>query len=164
MFSTRSGATCVLTIIFALLTDSAAFAKPVVLVALAQASVTTAPDGSVHLAPLEDSVSVAGGTIIRYTVSAKDVGSEPARHLALVGRIPAGTTYSDQSIHGSGGHAEFSLDGKTFATHPVVVVRSAGAQTTVAADPAQYVLIRWVKDAPLVAKTSTAFSYDVIVK
>jgi hypothetical protein len=154
-----------LTIIFALLTVSAAFAKPVVLVALAQASVTTAPDGSVHLAPLEDSVSVAGGTIIRYTVSAKDVGSEPARHLALVGRIPAGTTYSDQSIHGSGGHAEFSLDGKTFAAHPVVVVRSAsGAQTTVAADPAQYILIRWVKDTPLLAKASTAFSYDVIVK
>ena len=164
MTCARTGMAFALSALLPLLLNTAAFAKPIVVLTLSQASVQTTADGVAHLAALDDSVPVASGVAIRYTISAKDVGTDPARRLALAGRIPAGTTYSIDSIHGSGGHAEFSLDGKTFATHPVVVVRSAGAQTTVAADPAQYVLIRWVKDAPLVAKTSTAFSYDVIVK
>jgi uncharacterized repeat protein (TIGR01451 family) len=143
---------------------AAAVAKPVVVVKLVQASVVTAPDGSSHLAPLDGSTPVGSGAAIRYTVSAKDTGTDAARGLALTGRIPEGTAFTPGSVRGPGGHSEFSLDGKSFSTRPMVKVNTPAGEVMQPADPGQYIMIRWVKDGPLDAKSSTAFSYDVRIK
>lgn len=143
---------------------AAAVAKPVVVVTLAQATVVTAADGTSHLAPLDGSAPVGSGTAIRYTVSAKDTGTDAARGLALSGRIPEGTAFTPGSVRGPGGHAEFSLDGKSFSPRPMVKVQTPAGEIMQAADPGQYVMIRWVKDGLLDAKSSIAFSYDVRVK
>jgi hypothetical protein len=143
---------------------SAAYAKPVVVVTLSQTTVVTASDGSQHFAALTDGVPVVRGTVIRYTVNAKDTSADPARRLALVGHVPSGTAYAPGSLRGPGGHAEFSLDGTSFSAHPMVAVKTAAGDVMQPADPAQYVMVRWVKDAPLEAKSSTAFFYEVQVK
>src|SRR5450631_1558183 len=68
---------------------SAAYAKPVVVVTLSQTTVVTAADGSQNFAALTDGVPVVRGTVIRYTVNAKDTSADPARRLALVGHVPS---------------------------------------------------------------------------
>jgi uncharacterized repeat protein (TIGR01451 family) len=160
---THARAAAILTVTLAF-TATAAFAKPVVVVTLAQATVVTAADGTQHLAALTDDVPVGRGTAIRYTISAKDTGSEPARQLALTGHVPSGTAYTPSSLRGPGGHAEFSLDGKTFSAHPMVSVKTPAGDVMQPADPASYVVVRWVKDAPLDANAGTSFSYEVRVK
>jgi uncharacterized repeat protein (TIGR01451 family) len=157
-------AAAILTAVLPALAATAAIAKPVVVVTLAQATVVTAADGAEHVAALTDNVPVTRGTAIRYTVSAKDTGTDPARRLALTGRVPSGTAYTPGSLRGPGGHAEYSLDGKTFSAHPMVAVKTSAGSVLQPADPAQYVVVRWVKDAPLDANTSTGFSYEVRVK
>jgi len=153
-----------LSAILPLLSSTAAFAKPIVVLTLSQATVQTAADGVSHLAALNDTVPVARGVAIRYTISAKDLGSDPARHLALTGHVPAGTAYVQGSVRGPGGHAEFSLDGKSFSAHPMITVKTAAGDVIEPADAALYVMVRWVKDGPLAAKSVTAFSYDVQVQ
>ena len=150
--------------LLSLCSAAAALAKPAVVVTLTQAAVVTAADGSTHLAQLDGSTPVDSGLTIRYTVRAKDNGSDPARRLALAGHIPQGTAFAPGSVSGPGGHAEFSLDGKSFSAHPMVTVKTPGGDVVQPADPAQYVMIRWLKDGPLEAKTSTGFSYEVRVK
>jgi uncharacterized repeat protein (TIGR01451 family) len=100
--------------------------------------------------------------VIRYTINAKDTGSDAARRLELTGHVPAGTAFVAGSVHGPGGHAEFSLDAKTFSAHPMVAVKNAAGDVVMQpADPAQYVLIRWIKDGPLAAASLAGFAYDV---
>lgn len=141
-----------------------AWAKPAVVITLAQATVATAADGTSHLVPLDANVAIARGSTIRYTVSAKDVGSDAARGLALCGHIPAGTAFVAGSVRGPGGHAEYSLDGKTFSARPMVAKDTPGGSVLEPADPSRYVMVRWVKDAPLEAAAAVSFSYDVIVQ
>jgi uncharacterized repeat protein (TIGR01451 family) len=143
---------------------TAAFAKPVVVVTLAQATVVTAADGTSHVAVLDANTAIGSGVAIRYTVSAKDVGTDPARGLVLTGHVPQGTAFTPGSVRGPGGRAEFSLDGKSFSARPMVTVKTPAGDVLQPADPALYVMIRWTKDAPLDAKSIAAFSYDVHVK
>lgn len=132
--------------------------------ALAQATVVTAADGTTHLAPLEGDTPVARGAVIRYTVTAKDTGTDAARHLALTGRIPSATAFVPGSIHGLGGHADYSLDGKTFAVRPMVATTTPTGTVMVPADPGQYVMVRWTMDGALAPAASASFSYDVRLK
>jgi uncharacterized repeat protein (TIGR01451 family) len=161
----RAAATVALIAALPVLAATAALAKPVVVITLAQATVVSAADGTSHLAPLDGSTPIASGVVIRYTISAKDTGTDAARGLELSGHVPSGTTFVVGSIHGPAGHAEFSLDGKSFSAQPMVAVKNpAGDVVMQPADPALYVMIRWTKNGPLVAQTSTAFTYDVKVK
>jgi hypothetical protein len=157
-------ATAALIALLPLLAATAVFAKPVVVVTLSQATVVTSADGTQHLAPLTGSVPVTHGTAILYIVSAKDIGSDSARRLALTGRIPEGTAFTAGSLRGHGGHAEYSLDGKTFAARPMVAVKTSSGDVMEPADPAQYVVVRWIKDSPLEPQSSAAFTYEVQVK
>jgi uncharacterized repeat protein (TIGR01451 family) len=142
-----------------------AFAKPAVVVTLSQATVITSADGTSHVVGLDANVAVNRGVVIRYTISAKDTGVDPARRLQLTGHVPPGTAFVAGSMRGPGGHTEFSLDGKTFSAHPLVAVRNAaGTVVMQPADPAQYVLIRWIKDGPLAPAAAVAFTYDVQVR
>jgi uncharacterized repeat protein (TIGR01451 family) len=151
-------------IVGAILSVAPALAQPAVDVTLSQATVVTAADGTSHLVPLDGGVTVARGTLIRYTISAKDNGADPARRLALTGHIPPGTVFAPGSVRGPGGQAEYSLDGKSFSAHPMVAKATPAGEVMVPADPALYVMIRWIKDGPLAAKASIAFSYDVQLK
>jgi uncharacterized repeat protein (TIGR01451 family) len=139
-------------------------AKPLITVTLSQAMVITGADGGVHLTAPDTSAPVAHGAVIRYTVSAKDVGTDEARRLQLLGHIPAPTAFVPGSVHGPGGHAEFSLDGKTFSAQPMIAKTTPAGSSMVPADPSAYVMVRWTKDAPLEANSSAGFSYDVRVK
>ena len=164
MTYTRAAGVLALIAALPLFATAVAIAKPVVAITLAQATVVTAADGTSHLAALDGSTAIGSGVVIRYTVTAKDAGSDPARKLVLAGHVPSGTALRPGSVRGSGGHAEFSLDGKSFSTRPMVAVKTPAGDVMQPADPALYVMIRWLKDIPLAPQTSTAFSYDVIVK
>jgi uncharacterized repeat protein (TIGR01451 family) len=146
------------------LAATSAFAQPTVAITLSQATVSTAADGTAHVAALETGIALAHGAVIRYTITAKDNGSEAARRLALTGHVPAGTSFSPGSVRGPGGHAEFSLDGKSFAAHPMIAKGTPAGDIMVPAGTDAYVMVRWIKDGPLAAQTSTAFSYDVTLK
>jgi len=135
-----------------------------VAVTLAQATVVTAADGTSHVTPLAAGVAVERGGLIRYTITAKNSGTDPARRLVLTGRIPAGTAFVEGSLHGAGGHAEYSLDSSSFSAQPMVTKTTPSGTTTVPADPSDYVMVRWIKDGALAAAAASAFSYDVRLK
>jgi len=161
----RVAAAAALTAAFTLFAVTAVYAKPLVVVTLSQATVVTAADGTSHLAVLDGGTPIAKGVVIRYTISAKDTGSDPASRLELTGHVPPGTAFAAGSVRGPGGHAEFSLDAKTFSAHPMVAVKNAAGDVVMQpADPAQYVLIRWIKDGPLAAASTAGFAYDVQVQ
>ncbi len=164
MTNARLAATAFLLAAVLFLASTPAWAKPVVVVTLSQGTVVTAADGTTHLAGMDAAGPIGRGVIIRYTITAKDTGTDVARRLELTGHIPLGTAFAPDSIHGPGGRAEFSLDGKVFSAHPMVTVKTATGDVLQPADPALYVMVRWIKDGPLAAATTSSFSYDVLVK
>ncbi len=142
----------------------AAIAAPAVSLRLAGAIVERAGDGTIRELPLTGSERVAPGQTLRYTIVAVNKGNEPARSLAPIGRVPAGTAYVAASAPPAAAHLEFSLDGATFAEHPQVTVQTANGPVRRAADPATYVAVRWAGVKLLPPGASTAFSYTVRVR
>jgi uncharacterized repeat protein (TIGR01451 family) len=141
-----------------------ALAAPAVSLHLTGALLERAGDGTVHELPLTGNERVAPGQTLRYTIVAVNKGNEPARALAPVGRVPAGTAYVGASAPPPAAHLEFSLDGATFADRPTIVVQTPNGPVRRAADPSTYVAVRWAGVKLLPPGASAAFSYTVRVR
>ena len=141
-----------------------AVAAPAVSLHLSGALVERAADGATHDVPLTGSERVSPGQTLRYTIVAVNKGNEPARALAPVGRIPAGTAYVAASTPAAPAHLEFSLDGSTFAERPMITVQTPSGPVRRAADPSTYVAVRWSGVKMLAPGASTAFNYTVRVR
>ena len=146
-------------------TTAAALARPDVVLHLSGAMVEKAANGSVRLTPIDASTKLKTGEIVQYTISAYNKGSDPALHLAPVGKIPNGTAYVAGSALNGTAKLEFSVDGgKTWSAKPMVTVQVASGPQTKPADPSSFTAIRWTNDKPLAPKGSARFSYEVRVK
>ena len=161
-FTTLFGFACAAVV---LLSASAAFARPDVVLHLSAAVVEKAPGGAERVVPLEPSAKLKTGQVVRYTISAYNQGSDPALHLSPVGKVPAGMAYVAGSASDSVTHIEFSIDGgKTWSTKPLVTVESVAGPVTKLAEPSSFNAIRWTRGKPLTPKGSARFSYEVRVK
>lgn len=144
---------------------SVAQAKPVVTLKLSGVLVEHQANGAEQLVPVEKAV-LKPGDEVRYVIVASNSGTDSARNLIPVGRIPAGTVYEPGTATAKdGAQAEFSLDGgKTWAASPTVKVHTATGDVVKKADPATYTAVRWVSTKPLTAKSALTFAYAVQLK
>jgi uncharacterized repeat protein (TIGR01451 family) len=137
-------------------------ARPVVELHLA-ASLARETKSGESFAPV--SGEVPRGSVIRYMITAANAGSDPARRLISVGKVPAGTEYVSGSAKALGARVEFSLDGgRMWSAVPTFKVRSANGLFERNADPRSYNRIRFVAAKPLAPHAVAQYTYEVRVK
>jgi uncharacterized repeat protein (TIGR01451 family) len=143
---------------------SVAQAKPVVALKLSAQMIQHQANGAEHFVPI-DTAALKPGDEIRYVIVATNTGTNAAKNLVPVGRIPAGTAYVAGSASSPTANPEFSLDGgKTWAAMPTVKVHTRSGDVVQKADPATYTTIRWHESAALEPKASQTFVYAVTIK
>jgi uncharacterized repeat protein (TIGR01451 family) len=105
---------------------------------------------------------------IEYTLRYTNVGDVSASGVSLVGPIPAGTVYLDNTATENGSmHARYSIDGgKTFHDAPVVyvVTNAEGVEERKVAGPEMYTHVMWNVSSVLEVGGQIAVSYRVQVK
>ena|SRR5579871_5771603 len=105
------------------------------------------------------------GDVIKYVITATNGGSEPARNLAAVGRVPAGTSFYASLVPSGASKVEFSIDGgKTWSAAPMVKVHTASGDVLKKADASLYTMVRFADLKPLAAKSAVAYAYEVRVR
>ena len=121
--------------------------------------------GERQLAPLSG-ITLHSGEIVRYDVTARNAGTNPAKNLVPVGTIPIGTVYEAGSASTNALRVEFSIDGgKTWSVSPMVKVRNAaGVLVEKKASPARFTAVRWISEKPLDPKSTVTYDYEVRVK
>jgi uncharacterized repeat protein (TIGR01451 family) len=139
-------------------------AAPAVALKLTGAIVEHDAAGAVREIPLTATERAMPGQTLRYTIVAINKGSEPARALTPLGRIPAGTAYVSASAPPPSARLEFSLDGTSYSERPMVTVDGPNGPERRPADPARYVAVRWAGVKLLAPGASQSFSYTVRVK
>lgn len=141
---------------------TAAIARPVVELHLGAQAVKETPHGELY-GPI--SGEVQRGSVIRYTITATNSGSDPARKLTCVGKVPNGTEFVSGSAKAPGAKVEYSLDaGRTWSATPTYEVRSATGLAVRYSDPRRYSRVRFIVDKPLAPHAVAQYSYEVRVK
>ena len=105
---------------------------------------------------------VLPGNIIEYTISAQNLKDGILKDVDIVGRIPAGTGYLENSANQL---PHFSIDGgKTYMPAPVTyTVVEDGKKVEKLATPDMYTQIKWIQEF-LGPNEQPIFSYRVAVK
>ena len=112
-----------------------------------------------------DKAVLKKGDVVRYTIVAQNSGGKSAVAVSTVGPVPQRTQFvAGSASHQAGALIEYSLDGKSWSAQPMVVVNTPRGPVQKAADPAQYVAVRWTAQHPLAPKQSLRYSYEVRVK
>lgn len=105
---------------------------------------------------------------IEYTLRYRNVGTASASGVNLVGPIPPGTVYIDNTASSRGAMRPlFSIDGgATYHPAPVtyVAVNERGMEERRVATPDMYTHIMWNMERALAAGTEVLVSYRVQVK
>ncbi|MDD3641993.1 MAG: hypothetical protein PHQ19_00795 [Candidatus Krumholzibacteria bacterium] len=105
---------------------------------------------------------------VEYTLRYSNSGTAQAAGVSLLGPIPDGTIYIEETATDlQGAHPLFSIDGgKNWQEAPVMikVVRLDGTVETRKADPALITHIKWSLDGPLEVGGEIMASYRVQVK
>ena len=145
---------------------SVAFARPNVELKLSGAVVAKGANGNPSAIPFTPQTALRPGETVRFNIVATNVGSDPALHLAPIGKIPAGTAYEAGSASSAPSLVvEFSLDGgKSWSKTPMQRVTTPSGVVEKKADPASYTAIRWITATPLKPSASVTYSYEVRVK
>lgn len=149
-----------------LVMGASAIAKPTVVLKLAGDVVQKNEKGERQLVPLSG-ITLHSGEIVRYDVTARNTGTNPAKNLVPVGTIPIGTVYEAGSASSTNAlRVEFSIDGgKTWSVSPMVKVRNAaGVLVEKKASPARFTAVRWISEKPLDPKSTVTYDYEVRVK
>ena len=118
---------------------------------------------------LPSNSQVIPGSVLRYTVTAKNNTSRNMRNLTVIQPIPNGMVYiipSATALNTPGAKLEFSIDGsKTFTTQPIVRVRTRGGIIEERPAPADaYTHVRWDFGEALSANSKVMVAYQVRVK
>ncbi len=123
-------------------------------------SQVTAEDGSTE-ERFTESQTARPGQVVEYRVFAtnQDATTLPAGIVSVLGPIPESSSYLDGSATPSSARVftEFSADGETFSQPPVLVGESA-------ADPADYVAVRWTVQVPMEPQQEERFAYRVTIE
>jgi uncharacterized repeat protein (TIGR01451 family) len=86
-------------------------------------------------------VKVMPGEIVVYTITAKNVGAEPATNVVITDPVPEHMDYTG-SVTGDGASITFSIDGgKTYDVANALTVPVGGGEKP--APPEDYTHIRW---------------------
>jgi uncharacterized repeat protein (TIGR01451 family) len=105
---------------------------------------------------------------VEYTLVYRNSGNASAAGVNLVGPIPAGTAYLDQTATDIRGlHPLFSIDGgKTYQEQPVtyIVVNADGEEERMIATPDMITHIRWSLSGILDVDQEVSVSYRVQVE
>lgn len=105
---------------------------------------------------------------IEYTLRYHNSGSATASGVNLMGPIPAGTAYLDETATDIEGiYPVFSIDdGKSFQKAPVtyVVLNKQGKQESRVATPDMITNIKWILDTSLGVDQEVSVSYRVQVR
>ena len=102
----------------------AASAMPKVMLHLTGSLLTRGADGAVVTPPVEK-VVLKSGDHVEYVIVATNTGTSSAVRLVPQGRIPAGTMFVRGTALAPHAHPEYTVDGKSWAAAPTVVVKSA---------------------------------------
>ena len=152
-----------LVLVVAFLTTATALAKPNVQLHLSGVLVTQSANGHQVTTPL-DKVSPKKGELYRYTVVASNIGTDPAFKVVTKEGVPNGTAFVAGSASESPGVAiEYSLDGKTWSTKPMVSIHTKKVLIHRPADPSAYSAVRWIASR-VAPKSALTFTYEVRVK
>ncbi len=118
---------------------------------------------------LPSNSQVIPGSVLRYTVIAKNNTSRNMRNLTVIQPIPNGMVYiiaSATALNTSGAKLEFSIDGgKTFSVNPIIRVRGRDGKIEERPAPADaYTHVRWNFGESLPANSQLTVAYQVRVK
>ncbi len=106
--------------------------------------------------------------MVEYTLRYRNSGGEAAAGVSLLGPVPAGTVYLEETATDNPElHPLFSIDdGKTFQEAPVtyVVVDTDGTEKRVKAPPEMITHVRWMLGGRLGVGQEVSVSYRVQVK
>jgi uncharacterized repeat protein (TIGR01451 family) len=97
------------------------------------------------------------GSEVVWTVTAKNVCSEPIESVVIVNPVPEHMTYVASSAMGVGTQITYSLDGKEFKAPAALTLTDAGATRT--AKPEEYRAIRWTYQASFTPGTTAFVRY-----
>lgn len=126
-------------------------------------SVVTRADGSQE-ERFTAATEAIPGQVIEYRIFAKNVGETtlPAGRVTIIGPVMDGFEFVPSSATPSSERVltEFSVDGTTFGTPPVLVGEGAGRR---AADPTEYRAVRWTLLVALEPGQEEPFYYRVVV-
>ncbi|MBT8077058.1 MAG: DUF11 domain-containing protein [Gammaproteobacteria bacterium] len=91
---------------------------------------------------LVDAAKVVPGDEVVYTVTFRNISSEPAENVVITNPLPEEMSYVEGSAFGPGAEILFSVDGSHFAYPAELIVTENGAQRPAVAD--DFTHIRWV--------------------
>jgi uncharacterized repeat protein (TIGR01451 family) len=108
------------------------------------------------------------GEVIRYTVSAKNVGAHPAAKLSIVEPVPGGTRYVENSAKSAAENVtvSYSLDhGKSYSVKPMLPVKLPNGTSEMRPAPvSSYTNVRYAFSTQLQSGAATSVSYEVVVR
>lgn len=108
--------------------------------------------------------TVVPGSIVIYTITAKNTGTQPADSVVVTNPIPKQMQYIDGSAEGAGTDITFSVDGgKKYARPDKLNVRDAAGKPRPAIS-ADYTHVRWTFNSSLQAGQESPVSYRAQVK
>lgn len=145
-------------------TSAPAMARPDVKVHLGGVLVEKTASGQSTTRPI-NGLTLHHGDVVRYSIDANNGGDEAALDFSTVGRVPARTQY----VAGSASVppatiVEYSLDGKTWSTRPMVDRKTSHGVVHEAASAAKFVAVRFTAKRALVPNAAFHYTYEVVVK
>lgn len=144
-----------------LICASPALARPVVKLHLSGVLLERS-GGSVKQTPVEG-VVLKPGQIVRYTITAWNVGDSAALRLMPLGPVPKNTAIVPGSARDGGALVQYTLDGKTWSARPMLAVKTPKGTFEKPAGPALYKAVRWIAQRGLAPHKKFVFTYDVRV-
>jgi uncharacterized repeat protein (TIGR01451 family) len=116
--------------------------------------------------PLQGTVLVQPGDVLRYNLAGENKGGSPAKNLVLTQPVPKGTVYILNSATNNTTKVSFSIDGgKTFVANPTIQVKLANGKVETRPAPAErYSFIRWDVKQAIAPQSRIKVSYQVKVR
>ncbi len=159
-----SGRALIAVCFFACVASAPAMARPDVKVHLGGVLVEKASSGQAKTRPV-NGLTLRSGDVVRYSIDANNGGDEAALDFSTVGRVPVRTQYVAGSASAPPATVvEYSLDGKTWSTRPMVDRKTPHGVVHEAASAAKYVAVRFTAKRALAPMAAFHYTYEVVVK
>ena len=130
----------------------------------AQVEVTETDSQGKEIVKRQPAKRIVPGSIVIYTITAKNTGNEPAENVRVTNPIPKHTVYVDGSAFGAGTDITFSVDGGKSFGKPEKLTIEATNGTTRPATTEDYTHVHWNFDFELQPGKKAPVWYRVRVK
>ena len=129
------------------------------LTTVAEQVVTTTGDGGEEVTTVVAVGKIVPGTIVVYTITARNISDQPLNSVVINDPIPEHMTYVMGSVVGLDSDITFSVDGGTsFAALDQLTI-SDGDGGTRAPEASDYTHIRWTLTADLAPQSTRSVSF-----